>query len=77
MEAYYGWHGWGMGFSWLILLGIVIAVVYLLKNGNRQEQLSAKEILDSRYAKGEIDSEEYLERRERLEQSEEAHGTKG
>lgn len=69
MGSYYGWHGWGMGFSWLILLGIVIVAVYFFKD-ERHRSMSAKEILDKRYAKGEIDSDEYLERLKTLERSE-------
>lgn len=68
MGSYYGWHGSGMGFGWLILLVIVVAVFYFLKT-DKQENISAKDILDKRYANGEIGTEEYLDKLKILEQS--------
>lgn len=60
----YGMHGWGMGFFWLIPIGLFLVFVYLFK-GNKQAP-SAREILDRRYAKGEIDTKEYRERLKEL-----------
>lgn len=57
-----------MGFGWLIVLVVVIAVFYFFKN-DRQESISAKDILDKRYARGEIDTEEYHKKLKTLEQS--------
>ncbi|MGA9045722.1 SHOCT domain-containing protein [Sulfuricurvum sp.] len=56
----YGMHGWAMGFFWLIPIGLFLVFVYLFK-GNKPSP-SAREILDRRYAKGEIDTQEYRER---------------
>ncbi|MGC0249296.1 SHOCT domain-containing protein [Pseudactinotalea sp. Z1748] len=76
---------WGMGWGWLFLVLLVLGVavlavvlVRLLSGGERGEQRNpppmrggrALEVLDERYARGEIDSTEYDERRRRLEGSE-------
>lgn len=72
---------WGMGWGWLFLVLLVVGVVVLavvliriLFGGGRGEQRNppsmggrALEVLDERYARGEIDSTEYDERRRRLE----------
>ncbi len=72
---------WGMGWAWifvaLLLIGIVVLVVVLTRVAagggvqQRQHESSAGrrralEILDERYARGEIDSTEYDERRRAL-----------
>lgn len=67
MEPYYGMHGWGMGLGWLVFLIIIFAVVYFMRNDKTESKLSPKDILDKRYAAGEIDTEEYLERKKHLE----------
>ena len=51
-------HGWGMGFGWLLALLIIGLLVYILQN-KQEGKSSAQDILDKRYAKGEIDDEEY------------------
>lgn len=60
----YGLHG--MGFGWLILLPFIILIVYFI-NYNKREDLSAKDILDKRYANGEIDETEYKIKKAALE----------
>ncbi|HIH69181.1 MAG TPA: SHOCT domain-containing protein [Methermicoccus shengliensis] len=69
--AGFGWAGMGGGL--IVLLILVVLVVWVL---NREEESnegrgggtsSAREILDERYARGEISEEEYLRMRERLE----------
>ena len=62
----YGMHGFGMGFSWLILLLLIVAFVYFV-NGKNKDNDSARDILDKRYANGEIDEQEYKTRKENLE----------
>lgn len=73
-----GW-GWGLmgglhGLFWLVLLVLVgIALValvrYLWRGGGTETPASgsaARRILDERYAKGEIERAEYLQRRQDL-----------
>lgn len=58
-------HGWGMGFGmWIIPLLFVLLVFYFLKENNKSEDkhISAQDILDKRYANGEIDTQEYEEK---------------
>lgn len=70
-----GWNGmgWGMGWGWLflvlVIVGVVVLVVALVRGfdgGGRQRTEAgrdrARQILDERYARGEIDSTEYQER---------------
>lgn len=70
-----GWHwlGWlGMAFFWLVLVLLVLAAVkYLI--GNRRSNApdgerkpDALAILEERYARGEIDREEFLKKRDDL-----------
>lgn len=66
----YGYHDGGfgmMGFGWIFLILIILAIVYLLKGKNSSKK-SARDILDERYAKGQIDLEEYNEKKKNLEE---------
>jgi len=54
-------HGWGMGFGWLIPLLILALIIYMIQ-GDKKSSSSAQEILDRRFANGEIDEKEYKER---------------
>ena len=65
-------HGWGMGFGmWFTLILFLLIVVYLLKEstGNKEKHSSAQEILDRRYANGEIDTKEYEEKSNMLKKN--------
>lgn len=77
-----GWYGSGMGLGgwffmgvfWLVLLGVIIwAVVRLLPSRQAPRGPSAgetpEEILDRRFARGEIDLETYQAQRVALTQS--------
>jgi len=56
----YGFHGFGMGFAfWLIILLLFFFIFYQLNEKGNKKESSAKEILDRRYASGEIDTDEY------------------
>jgi putative membrane protein len=56
-------HGWGMGFSiWCILIVIGFILFYFLKGHTNKGYSSAQDILDRRYANGEINTEEYEEK---------------
>jgi putative membrane protein len=56
---------YGMGFGWLILILFIAAIFYFI-SGNKNEDVSAKDILDKKYANGEIDEKEYKTRKENL-----------
>ena len=66
--------GMGMGWWWIIGLIIVIAIVWMVVKGmnqanspNRQSDgKSALDILKERYARGEIDKQEFEERKKGL-----------
>jgi putative membrane protein len=53
--------GFGMGFGILFWIFILAALYYLLIDKNKATEISpaARDILNQRYAKGEIDREEY------------------
>jgi putative membrane protein len=70
--------GWGMGWMWLfwvlLVLGVVLLAVVAVRaigggitRGGRAsagagERSSARRVLDERYARGELNTEEYRER---------------
>ena len=58
----YAGHGWGMGFSvWCIMIVLGFILFYFLRdNSNRHS--SAQDILDKRYANGEMSRQEYEEK---------------
>jgi len=64
--------GWGLG-SLLFLALIVIGIVLLVRGPSRstpdQREDSSLRILEERFARGEIDEEEYRHRRRTLEGS--------
>ncbi len=67
MMIHGGW-GWGCGLAWLVALGAVaaLAVVLLRRRGPGAAPGAtggAIEALDLRYARGEIERDEYLRRR--------------
>lgn len=64
----------GGGFMWIFWLLVIVVIVVVAKammGGNTQpdgsEKDSALSILEKRYARGEIDREEYQEKRRELE----------
>jgi len=63
----------GGGFMWILWLVITVAIVFLiigLSKQARANRLGAKEILDRRFANGEIDEAEYNRRKALLEKTE-------
>ena len=73
----WGWGAWiAMGFMMLLFWGVIAAVVFLLVRppGRREERPAPKppsedeatRILDQRFARGEIDEQEYRARRDLL-----------
>ena len=76
-------YGWGMGTAgwifmglfWVAVIGLVIWAVTALLPGNRSDGAgrveSPREILDRRFAQGDIDAEQYRRTREELAQNRE------
>lgn len=72
----YGWHQEGFGWMGGLLAlaavvvfwgGVVALAILLFRHfGAASPSSSARRILDERFARGEIDAEEYAERRSRL-----------
>lgn len=70
------WSIGGMGMIWMLLfwVGVVVLVVWAVRNvgdskARRDTSNRALEILDERYARGEIDTDEFYSRRSELERS--------
>lgn len=72
----YGWYGWGWG-GWIVvtllmvafwaavITGIVLAIRYASGDGQRSQARgapTAEDVLAERFARGEIDEEEYRRR---------------
>jgi putative membrane protein len=71
----YGTHGWGMGMGWWWIIGVavMIAIIWFvakaINQGNSPQippDKSALDILEERYARGEIDKAEFEERKRDL-----------
>lgn len=65
--------GFGAGFMWLFWILVIVAIVWIVKalTGSKEEtpsdnQNPALKILDERYARGEIDREEFEQKRKDL-----------
>ncbi|MFO7873741.1 MAG: SHOCT domain-containing protein [Bacteroidales bacterium] len=72
MMGEFSGHGWGMGW-WIIGLIVCIVIIWLVvkllsqNTGSTQSpEKSPLDILKERYAKGEIDKQEYEERKKDL-----------
>ena len=69
-----GWGmSWGMGFGWIIGFIFLIVIIWLLvrtvnQNSSSQSSInkSALDILKERYARGEIDKNDFEERKKDL-----------
>lgn len=68
-------HGWGMGLGMLLFWGLLIAALVMLAQGfwgfsacaKREREKSALDILKERYARGEIEREEFGQKKRDLE----------
>jgi len=75
MEPYHWW--WpGFGFMWIFpLLFLIVVIVFLFRgpwrswrgNGRGERRETPREIIDRRYANGEITKEQHEEMKQRLE----------
>ncbi len=66
-----GWHFMWMAVWWALILGGIIWVIWSIGNRPRLEgpnRESPEEILKKRYARGEIDSEEFRNRLKELKE---------
>ena len=69
----YGWGWGGMGFGMLLFWGVLIAVVVLLVRNcsgtcsGRAREKTALDLLKERYARGEIEREEFEQKKRDLE----------
>ncbi len=72
MHNRFDYMGQNMSLSWLIPLVVLLVIalsIYMLNknnNDNKTNKESALDILDKRYANGEIDEEEYLKKKKIL-----------
>ena len=78
----YGWYDQGYGWGWMVMMGVIMllvlvaliaAVILLLRRypATRHVDNAANEalrVLRDRFARGEIDEEEYVRRRDHLRQ---------
>lgn len=70
----YEWHGFGGGMMWIFWIFILLALVWLAvfvarqAGVSRNQEKTALEILRERYARGEIDREEFKRMRDDLNQ---------
>ncbi|MBU0656978.1 MAG: SHOCT domain-containing protein [Gammaproteobacteria bacterium] len=68
----YDGHWFGGGFMWVFWLLMVIAIIWVIKmltdggNTSGNKQKSALDILKERYARGEIDKEEFESKKKDL-----------
>jgi putative membrane protein len=67
-------HGWGMGFGWIIGIIILLIILWLAfktfqpnKEHPSTGQKTPLDILKERYARGEIDKEDFEQRKKDLE----------
>ena len=66
------WFGFGGGFMWLFWILLIIVIVWAVKaavgnsNNPSAEHKSALDILKERYAKSEIDQDEFEQKRKDL-----------
>jgi putative membrane protein len=66
-------NGYGMGFGimmlifWIaVIIGLVLLIKYLSEGGAKRREESALEILQKKYARGEISKEEFEEKKKDL-----------
>ena len=65
------WDSFGGGFMWIFWVLIIFAIAMLFKAGGRnnnsgERRETALEILEKRYARGEIDEDEFQRRKKEL-----------
>ena len=74
-QMMWGFGGWGMIIIWIaVIVGIVFLVKWLVEQGRTgvgtsEKEESALDVLKKRYAKGEIDKEEFEQKKKDLTDS--------
>lgn len=71
MEVHYGFGGFGMILFWVALVAVVVVLAKLLTDSTRKSDAKSKtplQILEARYAAGEIDRDEFEEKQRDLAQ---------
>ncbi len=67
-----GFMGFGGGFMWIFWIVLIVVIIALVRGlGGRDkvsvtDQRTPLQLLDERYAKGEIDEQEYEQRKSKL-----------
>lgn len=72
-DFHMGGAGFGMGLWWILIVVLIAAAGRMLFSRSRNDGTagsppSAREILDRRYANGEIDAQEYAQKKQDLAQ---------
>jgi putative membrane protein len=68
----YEWHGLGGSGMWIFWILIIVALIWLVifatrrESGSSTRQKSAREILQERYARGEIERDEFEQKKKDL-----------
>lgn len=68
----YEWHGYGGGMMWIFWILIIIGLIWIVGFATRREgspsakRQSAGEILEERYARGEIERDEFEQKKKDL-----------
>lgn len=78
----YGWNDGGWGIFWMLvsmvaMVGILLAIVFTLvrsSSNDRPQHRDPKGVLAERFAKGEMDADEYRERQQVLDATAHAEG---
>ncbi len=65
----WGWGMWWGGLIWLLLVGAIVWAVFATNRTGQPTRLSAVDILDERFARGEIDVQTYRSTRTELERN--------
>lgn len=65
----WGYGMWWGGLIWLLLIGAIVWVLLAANRSDRPPRLSALDLLDERFARGEIDTDTYRSTRTELERN--------